>query len=117
MASRMTAAAYQLSMTEAEMEDAIRKAAANQGGRVYHVRRSDQAPEMEHFPDLVVLLPGRSVVAFVELKSQKRAVTAGQHGVMAMLEQCRGCEAWIVRPAPRDGEVAYDDLMRWLGCQ
>ena len=110
----MSIAAFKRSMTEAAMEDAVRQVVTRLGGRVYHVRRSDQAPEMVDFPDLVVILPNRSVVAFVELKSQTRRVTDGQHEVMEMLSLCDAVVSAIVRPEPKGNEWSYDELMDWL---
>jgi hypothetical protein len=111
----MTAIArYRATTTEAQMRDAIEQAVALKGGKLFFIRDSRATPEMAHWPDLVLMLPNCGVVAFVELKSQKRIVTAGQHGVMATLEQCRDAVSMIVRPEPKPGEVAYAAFMDWL---
>lgn len=103
---------YRRVVTEAAMRSAIAELVALKGGRLFFVRDSRQAPEMTDFPDLVILLPPR--VLFVELKSHRRATTAGQAEVIAMLEGCGDVDAIVVRPVPRAGEMAYADFIAFL---
>lgn len=113
-AATMTAPAYQASASEAEMLNGITDAVGNRG-IVYHINDSRRTPEMESFPDTVIILPDRQTVVFAELKSIRRRTTAGQAVVMAMLAECSRAESWIVRSVPRDGEVGYDQLIDWIG--
>lgn len=109
----ITASQYRLTVTEKEMEAVIRDAVGTRG-RVFHIRDSRGLPDWEGFPDLVIILPERNRVLFVELKSQKRKVTMGQAAVMIELEQCHEIEAYIVRPKPKTGEIGFEQLMEVL---
>ena len=100
-------------MTEREMERAIRDA-VGKGGFVFHIRDSRGAPEMADFPDLVVILPAKRCVLFLELKSQTRRVTDGQRAVLDALDACRQVESFVVRPSPLPMEISYARLMNWL---
>lgn len=100
---------------EAEMAAAIKAAVELRGGRCWSVRDSRRL-DVTDLPDLIVVLPGRAV-AFVELKSMKRPITEGQAAALALLRECRGVEAMVVRPVPRDGEVSYDDFLAWLSTE
>jgi len=79
------------------------------GGRMWHVRRSDNAPETEDMPDWIILIPGRVLV--VEAKSQGRAVTLGQQQVKDLMASVREQTCAIVRPEPREGEMGFDELL------
>jgi hypothetical protein len=109
-----TISRYRRSITEAGMQEAIQRLVNLRGGRLYHVRRSDVAPELVDLPDLLLILPDLQTVAFLELKSPRRQVTPGQQEVLAMLAECRRVESMIVRPEPRLGEVGYDAALEWL---
>jgi hypothetical protein len=109
----VSVAAYQVKMTEAAMRSAIMEAVARLGGRVFYVHDSRYAPATADLPDLVVILPGRGVY-FWELKSNYRAVTPGQAGVIEMIRACASVEADIIRPNPKPGEMGYDDLLNYL---
>jgi hypothetical protein len=104
---------YRASTTEAEMERGIRDAVPD--GYVFHVDDSRKVPGMEHFPDLVVVSPRHRLVAFLELKSQKRKITPGQQSVIATLQSCDIVRAGIVRPVPHPGEIGYDEIVAMLG--
>lgn len=111
--STITATKYQQRMSEADMEQSIRGAVGNKG-IVFHIRDSRNSPEMVGFPDLVICLPEKSMVLFVELKSQARRLTPDQKVVMWALEQCHEVRAYIVRPEPKAGEVGFDQLLEVL---
>jgi hypothetical protein len=105
---------YRRSISETAMRDAIMAAVHHLGGRCWFVHDSRYAPAMADLPDLIIALP-RGVVAFVELKSQRRAITDGQHAAIALLQGCQVVETFIVRPEPRDAsETAYDAFMDWV---
>jgi hypothetical protein len=105
---------YRRTVSEAAMREAIIELVTLQGGRVFYIADTRQAPELVDLPDLIVLLPHRRAVAFVELKSQRRATTPGQEAVLELLAECQVCESFIVRPEPKPGEVAYAAFMDWL---
>lgn len=105
---------YRRSMREVEMQQGIIDLVAARGGLVWVVRDS-RGLGVESMPDLQLVLPWKRTVAYVELKSQKRDVTDGQRHALDLLAECDRCEAMIVRPDPRPGERAYDDMIRWLG--
>jgi hypothetical protein len=110
----MTASAYTRSMTEAHMRQAITAAVERLGGRCWFVHDSRYAPATVDLPDLIIALP-RGVVAFVELKSQRRRITDGQKASIALLQGCDRIETFLVRPAPSDeSETAYATFMDWL---
>jgi hypothetical protein len=102
---------YHRSMTEAQMEDAIRDLVGTRG-RVYHLRDARNAPELADLPDLLIFAP--PVIALVELKSQRRKVAPGQAEVIGLLSRCDELIAGIVRPEPREDEWSYDDLLALL---
>jgi len=107
------ASTYQQRMSESEMEQSIRGAVGDRG-LVFHIRDSRGAPEMAGFPDLVIVLPEKSTVLFVELKSQKRIVTPDQKMTMWALSQCSEVRAYLVRPNPKPEEISFDQLMEVL---
>lgn len=109
----ITATDYQARTTEDQMEQTIRGVVGNRG-LVFHIRDSRGAPEMVGFPDLVIVLPEKSTVLFVELKSQKRRVTPDQRIVIWALEQCSEVRAYVVRPEPKTGEISFDQLLEVL---
>jgi hypothetical protein len=86
--------------TEAEMQATITELVERKHGRVFHIRDSRFAPEMEAFPDLVIICP--PILAIVELKSIKRRVTPNQQAVLDLLEQCTGLVTGIFRPYDLD---------------
>lgn len=93
------------------MEATIRDAVERWGGRCWHVRDSRQL-DVEDMPDLLIAVPG--TVALIELKSQRRRVTAGQRHVLDLMAGCTRVVSGIVRPVPRDGEMSLDDLLEML---
>lgn len=98
------------------MRDAIEKLVTLHAGHLFFVNDSRRAPEMEDWLDLELIIPHLGTVAHVELKSQRRNVTAGQRRILTLLQECPRSEAFIVRPVPRDEtETSYDDFIRWLG--
>ena len=108
-------ARYRRSMSETQMREAIADAVAHLGGRCWYVHDSRYAPATADLPDLIIALP-RGVVAFVELKSQRRRITDGQHAAIALLRECRRSESFVVRPVPRDEtECSFDDFLNWIG--
>ena len=111
-------ARYRRTMREDAMQLAIEELVALRQGRVWHVRRSDVAPELVDLPDLLILAPwiGNGTVLLVELKSAKRPITAGQQAVMDLAASCSRFDSMIVRSTdPREGEIAYDDFLNYLG--
>jgi hypothetical protein len=111
----MTATAYTRSLSETQMRLAITEAVERIGGRVFYVHDSRYAPAMTDFPDLVIILPSKGTVAFVELKSWTRTITDGQRAVLDMLDHCRGAESFIVRSEAKDvHDVGYQQFMDWL---
>ena len=107
------ASTYQQRMSEAQMESSIR-GAIGERGLVFHIRDSRSTPEMQGFPDLVLILPEKNMVMFVELKSQKRRVTDEQQAVMAAIGECSEVRSYLVRPKPHEGEISFDQLMEVL---
>lgn len=112
MTRTMPAAAYQQRTTEAEMEAAIRDLVALRGGRCWHVNDARSSPEMADAPDLLILLPGAAF--WIEVKSQQRRVTAGQQEVAALMATVTRFVGGTVRPNPREGEMAFDELIALL---
>lgn len=111
----MTAARYAARVTEAQMQAAIAELVTMRHGRMFHLVRSDVAPEMVDLPDLLIVDPAGQRLILAELKSAKRRVTPGQAHLMAMARECIRCEAMIVRAGePREGEVSYDRFLEWL---
>jgi hypothetical protein len=111
----MTATAYTRSLSETQMRLAITEAVERIGGRVFYVHDSRYAPAMTDFPDLVIILPSKGTVAFVELKSWTRTITDGQRAVLDLLASCRGAESFIVRSDAKDSdEVGYENFLNWL---
>lgn len=111
----MSIAAYRRTTNEAAMRDAIAELVSLRGGRMFYLRDSRSAPEMEDWPDLHLILPHKRTVAHVELKSQRRIVTPGQAVVLALLQECDRAESFVVRTEPRDEtETSYDAFLEWL---
>lgn len=81
-------------MSEDQLLSAIVDAAGYNGWRVHHDRRSDQALQQGHagFPDLVLARAG--VVRFIECKSERGTMSAGQKAWAHAL----GDLAEVVRP-------------------
>jgi hypothetical protein len=105
----MTTHDYQVASLESEMEATIRELVAHKHGMMWHIRRSDHAPETENMPDLLILLPGR--LFLVELKSQDRPLTPGQVAVKALMSTITDVTCGVVRPDPRPGEMSFDALL------
>lgn len=103
---------YRRLPTEAQMLHAIEQKVDYLGGRLWHVNRSDECPELTDLPDLIVIVPG--LAALVELKSQRRTVTRGQREVAALLATAERFWGGIVRPVPRAGEMSYDAFLEML---
>jgi hypothetical protein len=87
---------YSHRAAEAQMEQTIRDLVELRGGHVFHLRDARNAPEMEGFPDLVIICP--PVLALVELKSAKRKIEPKQAIVNAMLGECTRLVTGIYRP-------------------
>jgi hypothetical protein len=110
----MSVTSYRRTMSERAMQEAISEAVHALGGRCWYVHDSRYAPATVDLPDLIIALP-RGVVALVELKSQRRQVTDGQHAAITLLQGCHRIETFIVRPEPKgERETAYDAFMDWL---
>jgi len=110
------ASTYQQRLTEDQMQKTVSDLVTLRGGRLIHVRRSDVAPELVDLPDWLIIDPMSGRVFLIECKSQARKVTPGQAAMMAMLEECSRFESGIVRPEPKhDGEIPFDDFLKWLG--
>lgn len=109
---------YRASMRESEMERTVADLVTLRGGRLFHVRRSDVAPELTDLPDWLIVLPGSDgtgVVILAEAKSVKRALTKGQQEVLELCSQCTRFESYIVRSTnPRDGEIGFDAFVNYL---
>lgn len=109
-------ARYLRTMREDAMQLAIEELVALRQGRVWHVRRSDVAPELVDLPDLLILDPAGNRAILAELKSQRRSITAGQAAVLQLAAQCRHFHSFTVRPEPRDEtETSYDAFLAWMG--
>ena len=107
---------YRRTMREDAMQLAIEQLIGLRQGRVWHVRRSDVAPELVDLPDLLILDPAGNRAVLAELKSQKRSITAGQAAVLALASQCQHFHSFTVRPEPRDEtETSYDAFLAWMG--
>jgi len=103
-------------MREDAMQLAITDLVAMRNGRLFHVRRSDVAPELVDLPDLLILDPAGNRAVLAELKSQRRSITAGQAAVLALAAQCQTFHSFTVRPEPRDEtETSYDAFLAWMG--
>ena len=113
--SVITATRYRERTTEAQMRDAIGTLVTLHGGAMFFVNDSRRTPEMEHWLDLELILPHLQTVAHVELKSQRRNLTDGQRHILALLRECHRSESFVVRPVPREDEIAFDDFCNWLG--
>lgn len=97
------------------MQDAITDLVGARGGRCWHVRRSDVAPELVDLPDLLILDPRGNRAVLAELKSQRRHITDGQAAVLALAANCQTFHSFTVRPEPRDEtETGYDQFVDWL---
>lgn len=96
------------------MATAVAEAVGYRGGRLFHVRRSDVAPELTDLPDWLIIAPHLRTVALIEAKSQKRELTAGQGIVLDLLNECDRLMTGIVRPDPRPGEIGYSEFIRWI---
>ena len=108
-------ARYQASMTEADMERTVSDLVAVRGGRLFHVRRSDVAPELTDLLDWLIIDPAGQRVLLVEAKSRKRAVTEGQSRVLELTRECSRFESFLVRSVnPKEGETAFDDFLNYL---
>jgi hypothetical protein len=109
---------YRKTMREVDMERTIREAVTRLDGKCWHVRDS-RALDVEDMPDLIgyvpatVTRPGR--VFLIELKSQRRRITQGQHAVLDDLATCREVVTGIVRPVPDEGEMSLDETLQLLG--
>lgn len=112
----MTVAAYRRSARESDMERAVAELVALNGGRLWHVRRSDVAPELVDLPDWLILAPHLGAVILAEAKSVRRELTPGQREVMAMLAECRRAESFVVRAgeARNETETGYDTFLAYL---
>lgn len=106
---------YRASMRESEMERTVSDLVTLRGGRLFHVRRSDVAPELTDLPDWLIVAPWMQTVLLIEAKSQKRKITAGQQGVLDQLSACDQLVTGIVRPVPHPGEWGYQEFLEWMG--
>jgi hypothetical protein len=96
-----------LSITEADLQQAIVDLAQRLGLRTYHTydsRRSDPG-----FPDLVIA--GRGGVLFRELKSATGRVTKDQQGWLELLTG-NGMDAGLWRPSALQDGLVLRDLRR-----
>lgn len=105
---------YRRSKKESDMQRTASECVGHLGGRLFHVRRSDVAPELVDLPDWLIIAPHLRTVALIEAKSQKRKLTDGQESVLAMLAECDRLLTGVVRPDPHPGEIAFEDFMNWL---
>lgn len=106
---------YRASMTEDQMQQAVAAAVKARHGEFFHVRRADASPELVNLPDWLILDPMSETVYLIEAKSQRRKITPGQAGVLALAGECNRFASGIVRPIPRPGEWSYDAFIEWLG--
>jgi len=81
-------------VTEAELDSAIRKLCELYRFRRYHTYRSRRSPA--GFPDLVLVKPPR--VLFVELKSDDGRTTREQDAWLDDLSRCPGIERYLWKP-------------------
>jgi hypothetical protein len=96
------------------MEATIREGVERLGGVCWSIRDS-RGLDVEHQPDLLIVLP--PVVALLELKSQRRKVTPGQAHVLELLAQCNTLVSGIVRPVPKPGEISLDEALALIGVE
>lgn len=92
-------------MSEKEWQAKVVEFARWNGWHVYHPyysRRSEPG-----WPDLSMIRNGRLV--FVELKTRTGRITADQHRVLSLLDECAGVEVYLWRPND------WPDVMRVLG--
>lgn len=90
------------------MEETIREAVRHLGGWVWHDRDSRRRAVTDE-PDLRILVPGRYLL--IELKSQRRDLTAGQAAALEMAAGIRQFHTGVVRPNPRAGEWSLDEVL------
>ena len=97
-----------------EMERTVSDLVTLRGGRLFHVRRSDVAPELTDLPDWMIVAPHLRTVLLIEARSQKRKITPGQQGVLDQLSACDRLVTGIVGPVPHPGEIGYDEIVALL---
>ena len=99
------------------MERTVRELVTLRGGRLFHVRRSDVAPELKDLLDWLIIDPAGGRVLMVEGKSSKRIITPGQRAVLDLAGECSRFEALLVRAGePHDEtEIGFDQFISWLG--
>ena len=90
------AAMFQNMASEADMQKTIEDLVEMKHGRVFHVRNTSRAPELEDLPDLIIICP--PIVGLIELKSLKRKITPGQQRVADLLDACDSLIVGIYRP-------------------
>ena len=91
-------------VTEAQYQATITEAAQLLGWWTYHThdsRRSEPG-----FPDLVLVRPPD--VVFLEVKRENGRLTRAQADVLAMLDNCPGVKAAVVRPSD------WQQVVEWL---
>ena len=97
------------------MERAVSELVSFRGGRLFHVRRSDVAPELTDLLDWLIIDPRSGRVLLFEAKSQMRLITPGQAGLLELLSDCDRFESGIVRPQPLGpAETSYDAFLEHL---
>ena len=99
----MTITAYRASMTERQLQEAIRDAAGRTGWKCFHVY--DSRRSVPGFPDLVLLRGDRALV--YELKTETGRVRPEQRDWLEAFNTA-GIPARIVRPC--DLDAVLDEL-------
>lgn len=116
MRTSMSARQFQTMPTEAGMQEAVQQLVDLRGGRLFHVRRSDVAPELTDLLDWLIVDPRAGRVLLIEAKSQTRLITRGQADLLTMLRECDRFETGVVRPEPLGpAEIAYTSFLDFLG--
>lgn len=95
--ARNTAQLLYEGMSEADLQESVRKAALSLGWRFYHPW--DTRNSEEGWPDCFVLRGSRVMV--IELKTEKGEVTPAQREYLTAFVDAH-IEAWVVRPSDMD---------------
>lgn len=104
---------YRRLPSEEQMMRAIADLVALKNGRWFHVRDARTSPELADMWDLGIVISG--FAALVEVKSQTRIVTPGQHQVADLLGTVERFWGGVVRPIPKsDAEMSYDEFLAML---
>lgn len=91
-------------MREQDLQAAIVQAAGLSGWLTYHTY--DSRRSVPGFPDLVLVHPGRTIILFAELKSEKGKLTADQILWLTSLARATP-DVYVWRPEHYDAALAW----------